>query len=72
VALTYKLPQSITSRFGLEQSSITIAGYNLQWWDNCHCPDPNQQYQGGDDFSTSPFLGLPQPRKFLVSFRTRF
>ena len=71
VALTWQLPQFV-ERFGLTGSSITLAGYNLHWWDNCNCPDPNQQYQGGANFNTSPFLGLPQPRKFLLSFRTRF
>jgi hypothetical protein len=72
VALTYQLPDWMTSRVGLQRSSLTLAGYNLMWWDGCNCPDPNQQYQGGADFNTSPFLGLPQPRKFLLSFRTRF
>ena len=73
LSLTYNIPESITGRIGLERSSITFAGYNLYWWDDCNCPDPNQQYQGGgSSFSTSPFLGLPQPRRFLMSFRTRF
>ena len=60
------------SAIGLGRSSLTLAGYNVHWWDDCHCPDPNQQYRGGDDFSTSPFLGVPQPRQFVVSFKTRF
>ena len=72
VSINYALPQELMSAIGLGRSSITVAGYNLHWWDDCHCPDPNQQYRGGDDFSTSPFLGVPQPRRFLVSFRTRF
>ncbi|GMV05932.1 MAG: SusC/RagA family TonB-linked outer membrane protein [Gemmatimonadota bacterium] len=72
LALTYQLPEWLSNRVGLQRSSLTLAGYNLYWWDDCHCPDPNQQYQGGDSFSTSPFLGLPQPRRFLLSFRTRF
>jgi outer membrane receptor for ferrienterochelin and colicin len=72
VSINYALPAELMSAIGLGRSSITVAGYNLHWWDDCHCPDPNQQYRGGDDFSTSPFLGVPQPRRFLVSFRTRF
>ncbi|MDH5759338.1 MAG: carboxypeptidase-like regulatory domain-containing protein [Gemmatimonadota bacterium] len=72
LSLSYQLPESITTALGLDRSSLTLAGYNLYWWDHCNCPDPNQQYQGGADFSTSPFLGLPQPRRFLLSFRTRF
>ena len=72
VSVNYALPADLMSAIGLGRSSITLSGYNLHWWDDCHCPDPNQQYRGGDDFSTSPFLAVPQPRRFLVSFRTRF
>ena len=72
VSINYALPADLMSAIGLGRSSLTLAGYNVHWWDDCHCPDPNQQYRGGDDFSTSPFLGVPQPRQFVVSFRTRF
>ncbi len=72
VSISYNLPTELMGSIGLGRSSLTLAGYNLHWWDDCHCPDPNQQYRGGDDFSTSPFLGVPQPRRFLLSFRTRF
>jgi hypothetical protein len=72
VSLSYQLPETLTGWLGLQRSSLTVAGYNLTWWDDCNCPDPNQQYQGGSSFGTSPFLGLPQPRRFLLSFRTRF
>jgi hypothetical protein len=72
LALTYQLPDWLIGRVGLQRSSLTLAGYNLMWWDGCNCPDPNQQYLGGDNFNTSPFLGLPQPRRYLLSFRTRF
>ena len=72
VSVSYILPSDLMSSIGLGRSSLTLAGYNVHWWDDCHCPDPNQQYRGGDDFSTSPFLGLPQPRRFQLSFKTRF
>ncbi len=72
VSVNYALPADLMSAIGLGRSSLTLAGYNVHWWDDCHCPDPNQQYRGGDDFSTSPFLGVPQPRKFMLSFKTRF
>ncbi len=72
VSVSYVLPQDLMSSIGLGRSSLTLAGYNVHWWDDCHCPDPNQQYRGGDNFSTSPFLGLPQPRRFVLSFKTRF
>jgi hypothetical protein len=72
VSLSYVLPDWLTGRMGLDRSTLTLAGYNLMWWDHCNCPDPNQQYRGGDSFNTSPFLGVPQPRRFLLSFRTRW
>lgn len=72
VSLSWQIPESLSGALGLQRSRVTLSGYNLHWWDNCHCPDPNQQYRGGSSFSTSPFLGLPQPRKFLLTFRTRF
>lgn len=71
-SLQYTVPASLSSSLGLSTTTLTLSGYNLHWWDNCHCPDPNQQYRGGDDFSQSPFLGLPQPRRFVLSVRTRF
>ena len=72
VSLSYTLPEGFNSVLGVQRSTLTLSGYNLHWWDDCNCPDPNQQYQGGASFSTNPFLGLPQPRRFLLSFRTRF
>lgn len=72
VSVSYTLPESLTSLAGLQRSTLTLSGYNLHWWDNCNCPDPNQLYQGGRDYASSPFLGLPQPRQFKLTFRTRF
>ena len=72
LSVSYVLPQDLMGSIGLGRSSLTLSGYNLHWWDDCHCPDPNQQYRGGDDFSTSPFLGMPQPRRIVMSFKTRF
>ncbi len=72
VTLSWQLPEGLLGGLGLSRTSISLSGYNLHWWDNCNCPDPNQQYRGGHDFSTSPFLGVPQPRRFLVAIRTRF
>jgi TonB-dependent SusC/RagA subfamily outer membrane receptor len=72
VSLSYVIPASVSGSIGLQRTTLTLAGYNLHWWDDCNCPDPNQAYRGGSSFSNSPFLGLPQPRRFLLSFKTRF
>ncbi len=72
VSISYTLPETMTSVLSLQRTTVTLSGYNLHWWDNCNCTDPNGLYQGGRDFATSSFLALPQPRRFLLSFRTRF
>jgi len=72
VSVSYVLPTSVSGAIGLQRTTLTLAGYNLHWWDDCNCPDPNQNYQGATNFGNSPFLGLPQPRRFLLAFKTRF
>ena len=71
VALTYSLPEDVSGMLGLERTTITLSGYNLHWWDDCNCADPSQGYSASD-FSTLPYMALPQPRRFLLSVRTRF
>ena len=46
VSMTYVLPEALMSSIGLGRSSLTLSGYNVHWWDDCNCPDPNQQYRG--------------------------
>jgi TonB-dependent SusC/RagA subfamily outer membrane receptor len=73
LSLTYMIPEAFTTRIGLGRSQFTIAGQNLQWWDDCHCMDPNMNYQGGNDFSVqNGFLAQPQARMVKLSIRTTF
>lgn len=73
VSLTYSIPASVSDRLGLGRTTLTLAGKNLHWWDDCHCMDPNMNYLGGNSFSQgSGFLAQPQPRQFLMTFRTEF
>lgn len=72
VSVSYTLPETVSGRLGLQRTTVTLSGYNLHWWDDCNCTDPSGLYQGGRDFATSSFLALPQARRFLLSFRTRF
>ena len=72
LSLGYQLPDNITQKLGLGRTNITLAGYNLQWWDDCHCMDPSMQYTGGSSFNFNGFLAMPQPRKFILSIRTAF
>jgi hypothetical protein len=73
LSVTYTLPESLTSRFGLGRTILNLAGKNLMWWDDCHCLDPNMTYTGGDNFAVDAgFLAQPQPRQFLFSIHTSF
>jgi hypothetical protein len=73
ISIGWQVPESFSSKLGVSRTTITLAGQNLQWWDNCHCMDPNMTYQGGADFGeTTGFLGQPQPRMFKLSVRTTF
>ena len=71
VSIVYTVPKGVAGLLGLERTTVTLSGYNLHWWDNCNCQDPNTKYEA-DDHSTVSFLGVPQPRRFLLSVRTRF
>jgi len=74
VSIVYTVPQALANMLGLERTTVTLSGYNLHWWDNCNCQDPNNKYNATDvgQNSTVDFLGVPQPRRFLLSVRTRF
>ncbi len=74
VSLVYTVPQTLANMLGLQRTTVTLSGYNLHWWDDCNCQDPNTKYQATDDgFDSSvAFLAVPQPRRFLLSVRTRF
>ena len=71
VSLVYTIPSAIAGLLGLEKTTVTLSGYNLHWWDDCNCQDPNTKYSA-DDHSAVAFLAVPQPRRFLLSVRTRF
>ena len=71
VSLAYTVPESVTGRLGLQRTTVLLSGYNLHWWDNCFCQDPNAAYHASD-FTSIPFLSPAQPRKFQLSVRTRF
>ena len=71
VSLAYIMPESISGRLGLQRTTVMLSGYNLHWWDDCNCQDPNASYSASD-FDGFPFLSPSQPRKFQLSVRTRF
>ena len=71
VSLAYTIPESVSGRLGLQRTTVMLSGYNLHWWDDCNCQDPNSSYHA-TDFTSIPFLSPGSPRKVQFSVRTRF
>jgi hypothetical protein len=80
LSLTYDIPQSIFSRFGVGNASITLAGRNLVLISGYSGIDPEVNAIGrgtGGGLDTN-FLtgteafGLPIPRQFVFTVRTGF
>jgi len=73
VSLTWQVPERISSLFRTGRTSVSLAGQNLMWWDNCSCVDPNMNWAGADSFTiNSGFLAQPAPRQYRLQIRTRF
>jgi TonB-dependent SusC/RagA subfamily outer membrane receptor len=73
VSLIYSVPRNLTDRFGLGNTTVTLSGQNLYWWDDCNCMDPNMTYLGGASFGEAAgFLAMPTPRQFRLALRTSF
>jgi len=74
LSLSYTVPQGMAGMLGLGRTTVTLSGYNLHWWDDCNCQDPNAKRYAADSGRTSTLVSsaLPQPRRFLMSIRTRF
>jgi hypothetical protein len=73
ISLGYTVPDWLSARAGLGRTQLLVSGQNVNWWDDCHCVDPNMNYAGGDPFlQNSGFLAQPAPRQYRISLRTRF
>ncbi|MGQ0765465.1 MAG: TonB-dependent receptor domain-containing protein [Gemmatimonadota bacterium] len=73
LSLTYQVPEGWSGKLGLGRSSIQFSGQNLNWWDDCHCVDPNMNWAGASAFGIgSGFLAQPSPRQFRFHIRTQF
>jgi len=73
LSLAWNVPTSLSGRFGMGQTSFTLSGQNVWWWDDCNCVDPNMNWAGASSFTfNSGFLMQPAPRVFRLQLRTRF
>jgi TonB-dependent SusC/RagA subfamily outer membrane receptor len=73
LSLTWQVPERLSSMLKTGQTSVTLTGQNVWWWDDCNCVDPNMNWAGASSFTFSNgFLMQPAPRVFRVQVRTRF
>ncbi len=73
ISLTYQVPERFSRVFKVGRSTITASGFNLMWWDDCNCVDPNMNWAGASSFTIgSGFLAQPSPRQYRLQVRTRF
>jgi TonB-dependent SusC/RagA subfamily outer membrane receptor len=73
-ALTYRLPQALSSRIGLENTAVTVAGRNLYLWSEYDgIADPGTSNSPTSDFNLNvDYFQAPIPRRFELSVRTGF
>jgi TonB-linked SusC/RagA family outer membrane protein len=80
LTLTYTAPQSVMSRFGGRDLSISLTGRNLLLWTKYQGVDPEVSYTGAggqtgvdENFVESiDAFGFPLPRRFGISVRFGF
>jgi hypothetical protein len=80
LTLTYTAPQSVMSRFGGRDLSISFTGRNLFLWTKYQGVDPEVSYTGAggqsgvdENFVESiDAFGFPLPRRFGISVRFGF
>ena len=73
LSLTYQVPERFSRFFKVGRSTVTASGFNLMWWDDCNCVDPNMNWAGASSFTIgSGFLAQPSPRQYRLQVRTRF
>jgi TonB-dependent SusC/RagA subfamily outer membrane receptor len=73
LSATYQIPERFSGMFRVGRSSITLSAFNVWWWDDCNCVDPNMAYDGASSFGqNSGFLAQPSARQFRMQVRTRF
>ena len=80
LTLTYTVPQTLTTRFGGRDMSVSLTGRNLLLWTKYQGVDPEVSYTGGggqtgvdENFVESiDAFGFPLARRFGISVRLGF
>ena len=72
ISITYQVPEVLSARLGLTRTVVALSGLNVNWWDDCHCADPNGVWAGADSYTLGNFLAQPSPRQYRLAIHTRF
>ncbi len=73
ISLAWQVPQALSSRARLGQTTLTLSAHNIMWWDHCACQDPYTNWAGASAFNVaSAFLTDPAPRQFRITVRSRY
>ena len=73
LSIAWNVPAHLSGSVGAGQTSISLSGQNVWWWDDCNCVDPNMNWAGAASFGfNNGFLMQPAPRVFRMQIRTRF
>ncbi len=72
-SVTYTLPRTVSSRFGVNRASVTLSGRNLWLWTKyTGTADPEVAFTSTAEFTTSDYAAMPQLRRWLVSMNLNF
>ena len=72
ISLTYTLPTSLVSRFGMKGLSVTAAGRNLAIWTKYSGADPELNFSGAGTFTRSDYMSVPMMRRFVGTINVTF
>ena len=72
LSLTYSLPTELSSRFGVDAASLTLAGHNLALWSDYSGIDPEVNGYGNRAFVRADVYSVPMIRRMSMSVNLSF
>lgn len=71
VTLSYDVPSTLLSRFGVERGTVYVTGRNLGVWSDFSMGDPEADVYGGQNAASQFFRQFPAPQTKGVTFGLR-
>jgi TonB-dependent starch-binding outer membrane protein SusC len=72
IAVTLSAPDEWMGRFGFDGVSLTLAGRNLKTWTDYTGLDPEANFAGADNWTTTEFQTQPPVRTFTARLNVNF